>query len=302
MPPKNQNILPYLALVSGIVCLSFSAMFVRWAHAPGPVVAFYRMSIATLVLAPLFWRKQKQLNRQLRMGILLFPLIGGIFTALDHATWSSSLSYTTAANATLLGNTAPLWVALASWLIFRERLVGLFWIGLVFTLGGAATVLGSDFLRHPSIGMGDLLALTAGLFYAGYFLVTQRGRQHLDTLSYSWMINLVSTLGLLAINLGLGNKLTGYPASTYLVFVGAALVSQVGGYLSIGYALGHLPASVVSPSLLGQPVLTALLAIPLLGEALRLEQGLGGLAVLSGVYLIHRSRGMADAPGAVPGD
>jgi len=302
MPQKIRKILPYLALVSGIVCLSFSAMFVRWADAPGPVVSFYRMSIATLVLAPLFWRQQQRWNHQLTWGLLLFPLLGGIFTSLDHAVWSSSLSYTTAANATLLGNTAPLWVALASWLIFREHLAGLFWVGLIFTLGGAATVLGSDFLLHPTFGVGDLLAMAAGFFYGGYFIVTQRGRQHWQTLSYVWIVNLVSSLGLLIINLLLGNSLTGYSMLSYLTFIGAALISQVGGYLSISYALGKLPASVVSPSLLGQPVLTALLAIPLLGEGLRPEQGLGGLSVLLGVYLIHRSQGAHTSADANPSE
>ena len=291
MSIKNKKILPYLALVSGVICLSFSAMFVRWAQAPGPVVSFYRMSIAALVLAPLFWRQQRKIKRRWAVGMLFLPLLGGIFTALDHAVWSSSLSYTTAANATLLGNTAPLWVALATWLIFGERLGGKFWLGLAFTLGGAAIVLGSDFIRHPSFGLGDLLALASGFFYGCYFLVTQRGRQRLDTLSYMWLVTMVSAVGLLLVNLGLGYALSGYPGLSYLVFVGAALISQVGGYLSVSYALGHLPASVVSPSLLGQPVLTALLAIPLLGEGLRPEQGLGGLSVLLGVYLIHRSQG-----------
>lgn len=296
MSPRIRKILPYLALVSGVICLSFSAIFVRWAEAPGPVVSFYRISIATLVLAPVFWRQQRRLQRRWEASNLVFPLLGGILTALDHAVWSSSLSYTTAANATLLGNTAPLWVALVTWLVFGERLSGRFWLGLIFTLGGAATVLGSDFVRHPSFGIGDLLAMASGFFYGGYFLVTQRGRQRLDTLSYVWLVSLVSSIGLLLVNVVLSYPLSGYPQLTWLVFLGAALISQIGGYLSVSYALGHLPASVVSPSLLGQPVLTALLAIPLLGEGLRPEQGLGGLLVLLGVYLIHRSQGASGPP------
>jgi drug/metabolite transporter (DMT)-like permease len=84
--------------------------------------------------------------------------------------------------------------------------------------------------------------------------------------------------------------LTGYSPQTYLAFLGAALVSQVGGYLSVGYALGHLPASVVSPTMIGQPLVTTILAIPLLGETLSPAQLLGGASVLLGIYLVHRSR------------
>ena len=293
-------LLPYLALGLGVICLGFSALFTRWAAAPGPVMAFYRIGLATLILLPLFARQVRRggLLRGARTApglrlsavLLLPPLLGGLLTALDHAFWNTAVLYTTAANAALLGNTAPLWVALAAWLIFRERLKGLFWVGLAFTLGGALIVLGHDFLTRPSFGLGDLLALASGFFYGGYFLVTQRGRQHLDTLSYIWLVNLSSTLVLLAISLLMRMPLSGYSAQAYLAFLGAALISQVGGYLSVGYALGHLPASIVSPTLILQPVLTALLAIPFLGERLQAGQWVGGLLVLAGIYLVHRSR------------
>ena len=290
MIPSKPSFLPYLALIIGIICLSFSAMFGKWANAPGPVIGFYRIGLATIILLPVFLYRKYRYHVKLPTSSLLFPLLGGIFTAFDHGTWNSSLRFTSAANATLLGNTAPLWVALISWLIFRQRLRGLFWIGLACALAGAVTVLGSDFILHPTIGLGDLLAIAAGVFYAGYFVVTERGRQRLDTLSYVWLVDLVAAFTLLLITLGMRMLLTGYPAQSYLAFLGAALVSQVGGYLSIGYALGHLPASVVSPTLIGQPVVTAILAIPLLGEGLRIEQWTGGLVVLLGIYLVHRSR------------
>jgi drug/metabolite transporter (DMT)-like permease len=288
--PTKRPILPYLALFMGIICLSFSAMFGKWANAPGPVIGFYRIGLATIILFPVFLYRKYKYGVKFPIAILLFPLLGGIFTALDHGTWNSSLRFTSAANATLLGNTAPLWVALFAWLVFRQKLRGLFWLGLLLALGGAVIVLGSDFILHPSIGMGDMLAMAAGVFYAGYFLVTEVGRKKLDTLSYIWIVDLIAAITLLMISLGMNMPLTGYPPKTYLAFLGAALVSQVGGYLSIGYALGHLPASIVSPTLIGQPVVTALLAIPLLGEALRTEQLLGGLFVLVGIYLVHRSR------------
>ncbi len=277
-------------------------MFGKWANAPGPVIGFYRIGIATIILLPVFVYRQRKFGVKFPKAILLFPILGGIFTALDHGTWNSSLRYTSAANATLLGNTAPLWVALFAWLVLRQKLKGSFWVGLAFALGGAVIVLGSDFIRHPMIGLGDLLAMAAGVFYAGYFIVTERGREKMDTLSYVWLVDVIAAFTLLAITLGLRMPLTGYPTQSYLAFFGAATVSQVGGYLAIVYALGHLPASVVSPTLIGQPVVTALLAIPLLGEALRTEQWVGGIVVLVGIYLVHRSRGSVDvAELAAPG-
>jgi len=210
------------------------------------------------------------------------------------------LKYTSAANATLLGNTSPIWVALAAWLIFRERTKGLFWLGLALTMGGAVAVLSNDFLQHPVIGWGDMLALSTGIFYAIFFLFSQRSREHFDTLSHVWICSLSSALVLLILSLATGSLLTGYSPRTYLVFLAAALLPQLAGYLALGYALGHLPASIVSPTMLGQPVLTALLAIPLLGENLQPVQWIGGLIVIAGIYLVHRSREAASQP--LPGD
>jgi len=121
---KNR-LLPYFALAAGISALSFSAMFVLWAEAPGPITGFYRLLISTILLTPLFYQQQRQLA-PLETKYMLLPIIAGIFTAFDFAFWNSSLKYTTAANATLLGNTAPLWVALMALFIFREKLRGVF--------------------------------------------------------------------------------------------------------------------------------------------------------------------------------
>lgn len=278
-----------------MISLGFSALFARWGAAPGPVMAFYRIALSTLILAPFFARQRVREGRIPR-ALWIFPLLGGLFTALDHGVWNTAVNFTSAANATLLGNTAPLWVALFAWLVWRERLRVGFWLGLTLTLSGAAVVLGTDFLRQPSLGFGDVLALMSGVFYAGYFLVTQRGRTHYHTLTYIWLVGLTSAVLLLGFNLIFNLPLTGYPTQSYLAFLGAAIVSQTCGYLAVGYALGHLPASLVAPTMIGQPVITALLAIPLLGETLHPSQWIGGLAVLAGIYLVHTSREAALAP------
>jgi drug/metabolite transporter (DMT)-like permease len=284
----QNKIFPYIALAIGICTLSLSAMFVRWAEAPGPIVGFYRLLISTIFLTPLFIRQQKKLE-PVDKKYLVFPILAGIFTAFDFAFWNSSLKFTTAANATLLGNTAPLWVALFALFIFREKLRGIFWLGLAIALTGAALVMGSDFLRHPTLGLGDLMASTAAIFYASYQLITQRGRKHIDPLRYMWLVGLSATIGMFIINIVLGNSFTGYPAQTWVIFFITAIVSQMIGYLAITYALGHLPASVVSPTLIGQPILTTILAIPMLGEIPNTTQWVGGAIALAGIYIVNQS-------------
>lgn len=286
--PSLAIALPYLALLAGIAALSFSSLFVRWAQAPGPVTSFYRMVIAAAVMVPLMTSRQKNHAEPLNWRFWWLPARGGIMTAMDHATWSIAIERTRVANATLLNNIAPLWVALTAWIFFKERMSSRFWVGLVFTLTGAGVVFSNDLINNAHLGMGDLIAVLSSVFYAAYFLVTQRGRQHFHTLQYTALNVTSAALGLLVFNLLVGNPLTGYSLQTYLTFLAAAFISQIVGYFSVGYALGHLPASVVSPTMIAQPVLTALLAIPLMGEPLQPAQWIGGLVVLSGIYLINR--------------
>ncbi len=118
----------YTALGVGAVCIGFSAIFTKWAAVAGPVSAFYRVAIATAVLAlPLILqaargRSQEQQGRKItRVGMALTAL-AGLFFACDLALWNSSLLLTSAANATLLGNTSTLWVSIGATVLFRERL------------------------------------------------------------------------------------------------------------------------------------------------------------------------------------
>lgn len=279
------NLLPYFVLATGILALSFSAMFVRWANAPGPITGLYRVFLASLLLTPFFiqdCRKDCKINK----SNIIFPILGGLFTAGNLALWNTSVHYTTAANAALLGNTAPLWVALGAWLLFRERLSTRFWLGLGLALAGAALILGTDFLLRPRLGIGDLMAIGAGIFYAGYMLVTQRSRQYFNPLTHLWLMGVSASFGLLLINLALGNPIAGYSAQSWLVFFAAAILSQIVGYMSLTYALGHLPASIVSTTMVGQPIVTAILAIPLLGEILTGLQIVGGVIALAGIFTV----------------
>ncbi len=286
---QSPALLPYIALIGGLTLLGLSAILVRLAGAPGTVAAWYRVALAVVVVAPAFFLELNRRGRPGGKGVLL-AVFGGLLFAGDLAAWTTGVMLSGATNPTLLANTAPLWVGLGALLIFREQLGRGFWAGLALALSGAALVLGVDALESLELGLGTLLGLVAGVFYGGYFLVTQRGRQRLSVLAYFWLSSTANAAGLLSLNLALGTPLTGYSKATYLYLIALALGPQVVGWLAINYAQGHLPASVVSPTLLGQPVVTALLAGPILGERFSALQVLGGLAVLGGVYWVHRTR------------
>jgi drug/metabolite transporter (DMT)-like permease len=276
-------------LAVGVLGLGMSAIFVRWANAPGIVTSFYRMAIAALLMVLPFARGAFSEGRLSPAGIL-WALLGGLFFALDLGLWASGVMLSGATTPTLLANMAPIWVGLGAMLFFREQLGFTFWGGLMLALAGAVIVLGVDLNRGVSLGLGSSLGLIASLFYGGYYLIMQRARAHLDSITSFWIVTFCGTLALLLANVILGQRLTGYPPSTYFNFLGAGVVTQVIGYMAITYVLGHLPASFIAPVMLGQPVMTAVLAYPLLGEPLSPLQMVGGVGVLAGIYLVRQGR------------
>ena len=289
MSRTRPPLLPYAVLALGLAGIALSAIFVKWANLPGAVSGFYRMAIAAGVMGiPFGLHVRRRPPASARH--VLYAIVAGLFFACDLATWNTAILIGNAANATLFGNTSPLWVGIGAMLLFKERLRPLFWGGVLIALAGAAVILGRDFLVHPTLGRADMLGLLAGFFYGMFFLATERARDALSALSSWWISVATSSIALLAVSLLLREPLTGYSTGAYLNLIALALIVQVFGWLSINYALGHLPASVVSPTLLGQPVITAIAAVPLLGQPLSGAQITGGLIVLAGIFVVHRSK------------
>jgi len=278
----------YLALSGGVICIAWSAIFVRWTDIPGPASAFYRMLIPALVLLPtyLFDRRRERLDFR-TLGIIAF---GGLFFSFDLALYNTSILRTSAANATLLGNNTPIFVGLLTWLVLRKPPARSFWLGLLLAIIGAVVILWADLKQHAQIGIGDLMALAASACFAVYLMVTEKIRGSTGTLSFLRLAMIASTLALLLMNLVMGISLRMPHGRTLWAVAGLGLVSQLGGYLFLTYALGHLPATLTSISLLTQGPLTAAMAAVLLHESVSLAQIIGGILVLAGVALAHRQR------------
>jgi drug/metabolite transporter (DMT)-like permease len=291
--PVNQRRVAFACLAGGVIILAFAAIFVSWSGAPGSVTALYRMLIGVAAITPLFLaREGRRLGRLSPRGVLL-ALAGGSLFGIDMAVWMTGVEVGGATIPTLMANTAPLWVGLGSLLILKQRQSSGFWIGLVIALAGAAITFRRDLSLGSGASRGAILGLVAAMFYASFYLFTQEGRRYLNTVSYLWFSTAGAAVALLVVNLALGHPLGGFDRETYLSFLALGLIVQFGGWLIINYAQGYIRADVVSPTLLGQPVLTALLAIPLLGEVPTPWRIVGGVVVLAGIYTIIWSRNRA---------
>jgi drug/metabolite transporter (DMT)-like permease len=276
------------ALVFGILCIGFSAIFVKSANVPGSVSTFYRVSIAGIAIIPIWIIKGIYIPSRRDLWLIF---IGAAIFALDLFLWNTAVLLTSAATATLLANNAPIWVGLISLIVFKEVLPRRFWIGLLLAIVGLNVLIGLNAWQTMSLNHGDLLALIAGFFYALYLIFTLDSRKRVDTITFmTFSIIFMSTLLFFA-NIFMRNPFFGYSGKTWFSLIGLGLISHFGGWISITYALGHLKGANVSVTLLAQSIVTALLAIPLLGESLNMNQIIGGILILSGIYIVNRRRG-----------
>jgi drug/metabolite transporter (DMT)-like permease len=297
MRPRRESALrAYLALAAAIAGITWSAILVRWAGVPGPVSAFYRVLIAAAVLIP--WRLARSAAGRGRppgyprvsRRAMWIAVGGGVFFALDLALWNSAVLETRAALASILGNNTPIFVGLLSWMRWGRRPRASFWVGLGLSLAGCLLIVNVSLKGTAGVPgelTGDLLALTASVFFAAYLMTTEHVRASMDTLTFNTLAIVGSLAALFVMCAALRLPLGGYPPRTWAALVALGLVSQLGAYYALVYALGHLPATVTSVGLLAQVPSTAILAMLLLHEPLTAMQIAGGAVVLAGIYVVN---------------
>jgi len=288
-PPSR---LPFLALLGGATAIAFAPIFVRVSEVGPLATAFWRLLLAW----PALWlwtamekHQRPGLRQPSGFADILRLAAAGFFFAGDLSIWHWSLRFTPVANATLLVNYAPIWVTFVSWWLFRERIEKIFLAGLALALLGATLIVSASFqIRLEQVG-GDLLALAASFFYAGYLLSITRLRRDFSTAAIMTWSTAGCTAILFLVTWLSGERMFAASASGWLVLVWLAWISHIGGQSLITYALAHLPASFSSVTLLLQPVLAALFAWVLLHEGLGPWQFLGGLLVLMGIFLARKA-------------
>ena len=287
-PLADQLALPILLL--GAVSISFSGIFVKLSEV-GPIsTGFFRMALPLPVMAIGLWftARQRADRRLPHIGWRGWAgiQVAAFFLAFDLIVWHWSLKLIGVGVATLLGNTAPIWVALAGFVLFKERFSPRFLIGLAIALGGMVLlVLGGD--RSLAVGdwLGLMLATLGAIGYAGYLRGVKAARTTVGLAQVMFWTSACTAVWLLPAALLTEDKIVPQTLDGWLAVAGLALVSQTLGQGMISWALGLLPAAFSAVSLLVNPVASGIFAWIILGEALTAAQVGGGLAVLAGIFV-----------------
>lgn len=277
-----------LAVVIAVIAVSFSSILIRWSDAEPLAIAFYRVAFTTLLLFPFVFLGQRSeltgLGRK-KMGILLLI---GLVLAAHFSLWITSLELTTVASSVILVTAHPLLVASISHFYMKDRLTGLNFVGIFVAIGGVIVLTYGDFEGGSLTGtnaLGDILALVAGMCAGIYILGGRKMRKGIPVITYAFVVYLFCTIFLFIGCLVTSTQLLPFSDKEYILFFLMALGPGILGHTLYNWSLKHVTATVVSVSLLGEPIGSSLLAILLLNEPVSTSVLMGGPFVLAGIIL-----------------
>jgi len=285
---KSKKYLPYILLAFGLLCIGWSAVFVKLADVSGLVSGFYRMFIGAISIMPLWLLRHK--SWKIDAGSFRIAVLCGVLFACDIALWNTSIMLSKAAIATLLANMAPVWVGLGSYFILKEKAGRNFWIGCIISIIGVSLITGITSISASMFSWGAILAIMASFFYAAYLLITPRVRGKVDTISFTAVSMIASSVVLLIFCMVSESKLTGYSTKSWMALAGLGFVSQFLGWIAINWALAYINSTTASVTLLSQSIVTAIIAIPVLGETLSFIEIIGAIVVLTGIFLVIKKQ------------
>jgi drug/metabolite transporter (DMT)-like permease len=275
---------PFAALVLGALAMGISPIFVRLADVGPFTSAFWRVALALPVLYA-WMRISERGQSQPLARFSRATILAGLAFFADLFFWHLSIVTTSIANATFFATTAPVWVVLFGWLIFRDRASPAVLAGLGLCILGGGALLAQSLQMKTGGALGDIFGLVTGVFFGLYFLAVRAARNGNSAARVTFEATIITAALLLAVALGAEHQLLPQTLRGLAVLVALAWVSHAGGQGLLAVALGRLPAAFSSLVIFLEAVAAACFAWLLLGEPVTLIQGAGGLAILLGIYV-----------------
>jgi len=282
----------YGLLILAVLCVSVGSIFVRLAAAPALAVAFNRIFLASVVVAPFAAPSLARAWPVLTARRRLILLASGVSLGVHFATWIASLSYTSVAASVLLVNTAPLFTLFFSWWFLGERASKAVLIAMAVALTGAALIAAGDWGDGGAASLkGDALAVAGAVTMSLYHVIGRGLRDALPLPAYVLGVwsTAAATLAVLAATARV--PVFGYPPRIFALFLALAVVPTVIGHGLVNRSLRHIPAPTVGLFLLGEPIAASILAYAVFGENPGALTIAGGVLVLAALALVVRSEG-----------
>ena len=281
---------PMIMIVVGIMGISLSAIFVKYAQAPSTVTAAWRLLWTVVLMTPVVLGKGEVRRELFHLDrkTLILSALSGLFLAIHFVLWFESLKHTSVASSTAIVCTEVIWVCIGFCLLLKGRLSRKAMLAIAITLVGSLLIAYADSFTGGSHLRGDILALVAAIAVAAYTLIGRWVRAKISTSVYTYVVYVSCVAVLLVSVLVQGYNVLGYGFSPVLVGLLLSVFSTILGHSIFSWCLKFLSPSFVSASKLCEPVVAAIMAAFLFGEMPVPLQIVGGAMIIGGVLFYSR--------------
>lgn len=262
-------------------------------HIPPVALAQMRWTGAFLILLPLFWPRVKRDWPILRANLPLLLVLSFAGITVFNTLAYIGLQYTQAINGALMQSTAPLWIALWSLILFRDRLTGGQIAGILLSSTGVLAIISRGdltVLTHLTMNPGDILMILAMSSYSFYAALLKKKPP-------------VHPMTLITVTMGAGAVML-LPATLWEVSTGYVLKADTTTLLSVAYVIVFASiiayigfnrgVELIGPNRAGPffhliPLFGSGLAITFLGESFEIFHAVGYALILTGIALAQRT-------------
>ena len=238
---------------------------------------FTRFSLAVIVMVAL----KPQVLLKLDRDLIIRAGSAGIFLGLGYIFQTLGLARTGAAITGFVTGLYVVFTPLLAYFILKERMTKIIW-GCVFL---ATIGLGLLSIRGFSVGIGEMLVLASAFFFAAHIIALGKWSSGRDVYAMT-----IVQLAMCALLSGLASIPEGYSAppdyGVWAVVVFTAVICTAVAFVVQTWSQAHMTTTKVAVILTMEVVFAALFAIIFGGERLTLQATLGGLMVLTAMFMI----------------
>ena len=276
----------YFILVLALFSVSSTSIVIKaLPSVPAITMAFWRMIIASAVL----WVYSAFINpKPLKRESLASVVLAGVFLGLHFACFFLGVRNTSIANATLLGNTGPVFTVMLT-IIFYKVISKRVFFPLLIALLGVFLVQRSDFYSNSTTSFGNIVSLLSGFCIASVYIIAKNVRKTNNNISYGRSLFFYAAVTIGVISIVTGESLFFFELKDLKWFFFLGIVPSILGHNSLNYALKYLSPTAIASVPLGEPIIASLFGWLFLGETITKHSLEGAPFILIGIYFIIKT-------------
>ncbi len=274
-----------LLLVSlAVILFSTSPVLIRWAAASltSYEITAGRLLVAGVIVMGLALVRKERLPTPSEWPRFAFF---GLVAALHFALYIASLSYTSIAHSLALIYTAPIFVALFSWLVLKESLNTRQWFGILVAVGGVAVLAGFEPVISGRMIIGDLLAVGSAICFGIYSVAGRSQRHRYPLMAYAGSVYVAATLWLIPVT-AINFSPNGYVLPAVLSVLVLGVFPLAIGHTLYNAALRRVNATYVNIIATQEVTGGIILGVLLLNEIPTWNSIVGALVTLAGILMV----------------